>query len=297
MQKRRRRRRLRGGAQRLELRLEVSLLLFVGKLGELEEAASIGGLDAILLREGRVFANGLVNVLHDVFEFRRVKVFRQVLGKMLLILFRLFLLHLFGVFRDDTTLDVSFEGIGVVRLVLKIVAGEALFVVRDIQTTVDGTLERGKNASTSARANQTSIQEALERARLVLILVLHVVILAEFLRLALVRLREVVLCQQASRAQQTRGVRRRVVGQTSLHAVLREFMRVRRSDAHITRERGVNHLANHIPIGKAHHEAVLWRVVLVLVLRDQALTRLVVGFTRTSSRELDLVSRVVRRRL
>lgn len=184
------------------------------------------------------------------------------------------LLHLLGVLGDDTTLDVALESLGVEGLVLEIVAGVALVVVGDVEATIDSTLERGEHAGSGGGAHEADVEEALER--LALALRLDVEILADVVGVTLVRLREVVLGKEATSAEKSGGVGGGIVGEASLHAELRELVRVRRADGHVSLDGGVDHLADHIAVGEADGEPVLGGVVLVLVLEDQALAGVVV---------------------
>ena len=185
------------------------------------------------------------------------------------------LLHLLSVLGNHTTLDVALEGLGVQRLVLEIVAGVALVVVGDVETAVDSALEGGEDARTRGGAHETGVEVALERTTLP-VLSLHVVVIAKVLGVALVRLGEVVLGQEAARAQETGGVGGGIVGEARLHAVLGKLVGVRRADGHVTLDGGVDHLADDIAVGEANGEPVLGRVVLVLVLQGEALTGVVV---------------------
>lgn len=185
------------------------------------------------------------------------------------------LLHLLGVLGDDTTLDVALESLGVEGLVLEIVAGVALVVVGDVEATIDSTLERGEHAGSGGGAHEADVEEALERLALVLVR-LDVVIIADVVGVTLVRLREVVLGKEATSAEKSGGVGGGIVGEASLHAELRELVRVRRADGHVSLDGGVDHLADHIAVGEADGEPVLGGVVLVLVLEDQALAGVVV---------------------
>lgn len=184
------------------------------------------------------------------------------------------LLHLLGVLGDDTTLDVALESLGVEGLVLEIVAGVALVVVGDVEATIHSTLERGEHAGSGGGAHEAGVEVALERTAVALSL--DVVILAEVLGVTLVGLREVVLGQKTTRAEESGGVGGGIVGEASLHPVLGELVRVRRADGHVSLDGGVDHLADHIAVGEADGEPVLGGVVLVLVLEDQALAGIVV---------------------
>jgi hypothetical protein len=54
-------------------------------------------------------------------------------------------------------------------------------------------------------------------------------------------------------------------------------------------------LHNNIAVGESDNETVLWRIVLVLGLGDEALTGIVIGLSNTTALVLGLVSTVVGR--
>lgn len=63
----------------------------------------------------------------------------------------------------------------------------------------------------------------------------------------------------------------------------------------ITNDLGRDDLASDELVGESDYETVLWRAVLVLGLRDEGSSLLVVGLSGSPSAVLGLVSRVVRR--
>lgn len=105
------------------------------------------------------------------------------------------------------------------------------------------------------------------------------------------------LAQQAAGHEQTRAVRRGVVLESDLAAVPGELLGGGLAHAHVALDGGVDHLRQHVLVGEAHHEPVLGRVVLVLVLADQPLAGAVVGLALAPAAELDLVALEVRLRL
>jgi len=74
-------------------------------------------------------------------------------------------------------------------------------------------------------------------------------------------------------------------------AVLLQLVGVGSGHDHIALDGGVHDLAGDVPVGEAHHQAVLVGVVLVLVLADQAEAGPVVRLTLTATAVLDLCSR------
>ena len=70
-----------------------------------------------------------------------------------------------------------------------------------------------------------------------------------------------------------------VVGKAHCHTKLGQFMRVGGCEDHIPLDLGVHHLAGDVLVGEAHHQTILWSVVLVSVLSDEALTGIVVSLS------------------
>lgn len=105
------------------------------------------------------------------------------------------------------------------------------------------------------------------------------------------------LAEQAASHQETRAVRRGVVLESDLAAVPGELLGGGLAHAHVALDGGVDDLRQHVLVGEAHHQAVLGRVVLVLVLADQPLPRPVVGLALAPAAKLDLVALEVRLRL
>ena len=73
---------------------------------------------------------------------------------------------------------------------------------------------------------------------------------------------------EASSAQQTSRVRRWIVRIPRFQPVSVQLQGVRLADGHVARDGGVDNLANHAFVRESDHKSVLWRVILVLVLRD-----------------------------
>lgn len=69
-----------------------------------------------------------------------------------------------------TTIDVFLENLGVKLLGFGIVAGEALLVVRNVDSTIRGTLEGTKEAGSSGSPLKTNIEVGLEWAGSILLI-------------------------------------------------------------------------------------------------------------------------------
>lgn len=96
-----------------------------------------------------------------------------------------------------------------------LVSGETAGGVRDVQATVDGSLEGSEDTCSGGGAVQTDVQEATESSGTI-VQGLHVVLLASHLRAAGVQAVQTQLLQDTAGDQQTGAVGSGVVGQTSL---------------------------------------------------------------------------------
>jgi hypothetical protein len=114
--------------------------------------------------------------------------------------------------------DVLAEGLGVELLGLDIITGEAVLRVRNIETTVGGTLQGTEDTGTGGGTDQTDIQEDLERAAFLTVDLggLGERELTVSLLNTLESLVELELLQSAAGEQKTNGVGGSPVGETVL---------------------------------------------------------------------------------
>ena len=196
-----------------------------------------------------------------------------------------------------TTVDVVAEHISVEFLQLNVVAGEAALVVRDVDTTIRGTLHGTKHTRTSRGALETHVKVALEGAGLVVTEGLGEGELTIRLLLTGVLLVETELLQSTAGNEQTSGVGSGPVSETVLDTVAGQLTRRSVGEHAVTLDLSVNDLAGNKAVRETNNEAVLRRVVLVLGLRNEALALVVVGLTLAAATVLDLVAREVRVRL
>lgn len=213
---------------------------------------------------------------------------RDVLAELALERLRVLLLQQLHVISHVLAENVRTMDLGVEALRLGTVAGETLHGMRDVQATVNGALHRAEHASSRRGAAQTDIQVATERARSIVDR-LHVVLAAGHLGGALVQAVQAQFLQNTTGHQQTGAVRGGIVGQTNLDAILGQLVRVGGANDAITLDARVRDLAGDVAVARTHDQTVLGRVVLVLVLEDQALASIVVGLSLTTPLELDLV--------
>jgi hypothetical protein len=172
--------------------------------------------------------------------------------------------------------DVLAEDFSIKSLLFLIEAGETLLSVRNVDTTIDGSLEGTEDLSTGGGATKTSVEEGLEGTRTLFHVKLGVL--------------QVQNSQSTAGAEETSAVSSSPVGQTDLNTISGELMGVGRGQDHITLDLGVDELADDVSVGNTDNKAILGGVVLVLVLEDQALASIVVSLTLTATTILDLVT-------
>jgi len=160
-------------------------------------------------------------------------------------------------------------------------SGESLGLVRDVETTVTGTLHGSEDTVTGGGADETDIEESLERSRSVLNS-LNVVDITVNLAGSLVFVSELEAGEESSGGEETNTVSSGVVGGSSVKSVLRKFLRVSVDHDTITFEGGVDDLADDSLVGSSDNESVLSGVVLILVLEDQSTSGVVVGLSLSS---------------
>jgi hypothetical protein len=200
------------------------------------------------------------------------------------------------VLSDVTGEDVLAESLGIKLLTLDVETGEAVLGVGNEDTTVRATLHGTEDTCTGGGADETDIQEDLEWAAL---LTINLSGLGESeLTVSLLDTDEVLvhleLLEGTAGKEETGGVSGRPVGQTVGDTVGLELVRtdvllvtvISPPDAPnvlsghedlVTANLGVDDLADDVLVGETDNEAVLGRIVLVLGLGDQPLTRIVIG--------------------
>mmetsp|Transcript_85950 Transcript_85950/g.171627 ORF Transcript_85950/g.171627 Transcript_85950/m.171627 type:complete len:284 (-) Transcript_85950:256-1107(-) len=197
-----------------------SLALLVGALGlGVDGFVRIFLLGRLVLR---VLTNLFVRLLVKILETVALEFFLNVLGELRLVALRILLLKQLHVLRNVAAKNVLFVRLSIVLLAFPVVARETLLRVRDVEAAVNCALERAEDAVAGRSAHETHVQHAREGALLPLLL--HKEHLTIRLRLALVRVRHIELGKQPARAQEPRGVARRVVCEPHLDAVPRQLM-------------------------------------------------------------------------
>jgi len=248
----------------------------------------LGDLLLRLLLVRGVLADRLMSLLVDIFNIVGANSELDVAAELAFVGLFILLLQVTHVVGDVQPKDVGTVHLGIEVLLLGIVAGETLDGVRNVETSVDGTFHGAKDTSTGGGARQSDVQVAPERCGPV-INVLDQVLFTGDVRAAGIQRLHAQLVEDAACDQQTGAVGGGIVGQTHLDSVTGQLMGVGGAHDTIALNAGVSNLASDVAIAETDNQAVLGRVILVLVLEDQAFACLVVGFTLTTPLELDLV--------
>jgi hypothetical protein len=288
--------RLELGGKSLDLLLDLLVALGLGELALAELLAL--GLPLVLGLLGALGLDLLKGVLTDLLVDLLVELLKTVgldllvdvareLGLVTLLVVVGKSLH---VLSDVAGEDVLAEGLSVKLLGLDVVTGETLLGVRDVETTVGGTLHGTEDAGTSGGADKTNVEVALEGAAL-LTVNLSGLSLGE-LAISLLNtsegLVEAELDKSATGDKKTNAVGGSPVGKTVGDVVSPELVGVGRDEDLVAGDLGGDDLGDDVAVGEADHQAVLGRIVLVLGLGDEALAGVVVGLTRASAGVLHL---------
>lgn len=268
----------------------LKLFLELGHLGTDTLLALIQGEADLLVLEGSVFsgnlllllgnngvlANSLVSLFVHGLEVVSIESSSNEAAELLLVAFSILLLEFAHVVGNVATKDVLAEDLSVQGVLLLVETRETLLGVRNVDSTVDGTLHGGEDLGTSGGAGKTNIEESLEGTRTIV-----------FVELSLVKAE---VDQDATSAEETSAVSSSKVGQTNLNTKVGQLMSVGRGKNEITLNLGVDDLADDVRGSEADNQAVLGGVVLVLILDDKTLAGIVVSLSLTATTVLDLVA-------
>jgi hypothetical protein len=203
------------------------------------------------------------------------------------------LLDLLVVLRNVLTEDAIAVDLGIELATLE--SREAVGLVRDSETTIDGTLENTEDVGAGRRAGQTNVEDGLEGEALLGVILL-VGLQANLLELtvSLLDTGELVgdakLGEGAAGQQETGGIGGGVVRQTEVDSVALELMGVGGHEGVITDHLGVDDLSNDITVGDAGDEAELGGAILGLVLKGHRTASAIVSLSLAASAVLDLVA-------
>jgi len=168
-------------------------------------------------------------------------------------------------------------------------ARETSFVVWNVKATVTNALHSTENSVTSSRAHETNIEVSLEWASLrfgvsdvpeLSIGSSHTDKLAV----------DFLVLQKSAGKKEASCVSGSVVGKTAFDAVVHKFLRIGSTDCHIALEGRVDNRSKDTLVGETNNQAVLLRVVLILVVNDKSLASVVVRLSLSSAAELSLIS-------
>lgn len=174
--------------------------------------------------------------------------------------------HIIG---NMATKDVLAQHLSIQGVLFLVKSGEALLTVREIDTSVDGTLHGGKDLGSGRGASQTNIKIGLKGTGTIF-----------FIEFGLV---DAKVGQHTTSAEETSAVGGGKVGQTDLDTIVGQLVRVSRSKDEISLNLGIDDLADDVGVGEADNEAILAGVVLVLVLDDQTLAGIIIGLSLTTT--------------
>lgn len=172
-------------------------------------------------------------------------------------------------------------------------AGESLFGVGDVETTIGSTLHGTEDTVTGGGADETDIKVGLEGASVFLNVVPDGEQLTVNLGLTLVELSHVLKGKKAAGNEETGGVSGSVVSETGGDTESSKLLRISLAHGAVTLDGGVDDGGDDSSVGASNAESVLLLVVLVLVLEDKTATGEVVGLTLAATEELGLVTGAV----
>lgn len=237
-----------------------------------------------------VLTDLVVGLLVDLLEGIGLNLVIKVTLELRLVALLIILSQLLHVLGNVSGVDVLAEGLGVELLGLNIVTWEAVWRVWDVESSIGSTLHGTEDTSTSGGSLETDIENDLEWTSLLSILIssLGGGVLASSLSDTLEHLIETQLLEGTTGAEKTGSVGGSPVGETVLDSVSLELVGVSGNEDLITDNLGGDNLDDDVAVGEADYETVLWSIVLVLGLGDEALAGVVIGLSLTTSAVLRL---------
>ena len=260
---------------------EVLLALLKGELLERETLR----LDILLGLLGvlRLGADGGVGLLVDLLEVISGDTSGNVLRELALVGLGILLLEELHVGSDVSTEDVLAEDGGVELGVLGIfliveISSQTALRVRNIETSISGTLHGTEDTVTSRGTGQTDIEQNVEGTRSV-IRGLDNEVLSVSIDNTNVLVGHLELGQSTTGQQQTGRVRSGVVGQTSLDSERGQLVGIGSGQDDISLHLSVHDLGNDVLVREANNQTELGSSILVQILNNQVLTSLIVSET------------------
>ena len=276
-----------------------SLTLVQGKLGRALEGLIRG--EFLLLARGRILTDSLVDGFVKFLKTISLDISVDVRGKVLLVLLVIFLLEVFHVFTNVSTEDAFTVHVGIVFLAVTVVSRESLLGVRNVKTTIGGSLKGSEDTGSGGGRSASNIEKGTEGSLVVIDFLDVVGLVVVFggnnfsvnFGVSLVNIIESNLLEQTTSTEETGAVGGGVVLQTDGKSVTSELGGLSLAEDAISIDQGVSDLANDLGVGETDNKTVLRRLVLVLVLGTQSLALTVIGLTLASASELDLITREV----
>ena len=162
--------------------------------------------------------------------------------------------------------------------------------VWDIESSIGGSLQDGENSVSDSGSGKTDIQNSLEWSSFVIGVFRDIGFLSGDVVDTWVEGIHLELLEQSSGQQQSGGVGGWVAGQSGVDSPSLELSGGGAGEDSVSLQGGVDDLGDDVSVGDSSDQSVLGGVVLILILEDQSLSGIVVGFSLSSSSELGLVS-------
>lgn len=227
-----------------------------------------------------ILTDGSVGLGVEFFQTVSLEVVVDVLVELRLVALLIVIGQGLHVLSDVSTKDVLAKGVGIELFAFLVVSRETLGVVGDVETAVRGSLQGTKDTGTGGGSVESNIKVGLERSASLTILTLSslgdLVLSISLLNSGEVFI-EVKFLESSAGKQETGGVGGRPVGQTVGDTISLELVSICSNKDFVAGEFSSHELRNDVAVGEADDQAVLGGVVLVLGLRDQSLSCIVVG--------------------
>mmetsp|Transcript_22531 Transcript_22531/g.59492 ORF Transcript_22531/g.59492 Transcript_22531/m.59492 type:complete len:207 (-) Transcript_22531:25-645(-) len=168
------------------------------------------------------------------------------------------------------------------------VTWELFGCVRDMQTSVHGTLQCSPHAGSRDRSTDANIQNTFEGS-LVILLVLHVVLFTIKLFVTLEGVVQIKLLQRSACNKEASQICSRMILQTSLDPILRKFHGARLRHDFVSQYGREGNLADNLPVRESYDQTVLLGIVFVACLLDHLAPGEEVCLSLTTAPLLNLV--------
>jgi len=222
------------------------------------------------LRSGWVLTDGGVDLLVELL-IGLGSVVIKTLGpesESSLVLLSIFLLDTIGPGLDMETINSLFVVLSIIFGSLSLLglggSWESPGVMRDVETSITGSLKGAEDSGTSGGSLETNVQEALEWSSLALMLG-DVISSAVSLGDTLVHTVHALHLEQSPGEEETSAVGGGVVGETSGETESSELLGIGTAEGHVTHEGGVVDGADDSAVGDSDHKSVLFGAEFIVV--------------------------------